>query len=131
MYTDVCDLLNRNGLGYITQDPLSYSENFIYNSVKVKLENLYIQNWDKKSISEDKLNLLFCLKKTCYKRSPYLSYIVNISNRKIFTKLRLGCSKLNYQKISQMLVAMVVILKKVQNILLLFVQNTRKLDLNI
>jgi len=95
IYNDICDLFNRNGLGYITQSPISYCESFIINNMKTKLENQYIQSWNDKCNSEGKLNILYSIKKSTYKRSSYLTNITDVLKRKFFTKLRLGCSKLN------------------------------------
>ena len=91
----ICDFLRKNGLGYISHDPTSFSENFINNNVKSKLQDQHIQSWDHKAKCEPRLNILYNLKKSSYKRSSYLSNITHIQTRKLFTKLRLICSKLN------------------------------------
>ena len=93
-YIDVINSLNRNGLNYIVNNPQHFTEDYVGNEFKTKLENQYLQSWDSKSQDCEKLSILYSLKKNNYKRSQYLKTVLNINDRKKITKLRLGCSKL-------------------------------------
>ena len=61
---------------------------------KQKLEDQYLQPWDKKVFTCTNLERLYKVRKN-YKCSKYLKSVSNIEGRRKITKLRLGCSKLN------------------------------------
>jgi len=93
-YTNIANFLNRNGLGHLFGTPKKYTENYMVNEVKKVCENMYIQSWDKKSKNDERLHILYNLKKRNYTCSNYLNWVEDIDTRKLVTKLRLGCSKL-------------------------------------
>jgi len=94
-YLNIKNFLNKNGLGYITDNCNQVSINSIINNLKKALEDQYIQQWDNRARNCDKLNMLYKFKKNSYKKSTYLETIADIEVRKKITKLRLGCSNLN------------------------------------
>ena len=57
--TYISNCLKGNGLTYIYIDPSTYSEDFICNLLKSKMEDPYIQMWDNKSRSSSKLSFLY------------------------------------------------------------------------
>ena len=101
-YTNIVNMLNRSGLGYITKNPSVYSEAYVGNEIKKKLENEYLQSWTEKSSNCNKLVYLSKFKRNLYKRSSYLNNILDIEDRRRIIKLRLSCSNLNDHKFQKL-----------------------------
>ena len=97
-YTDIVNLLNINGLYNIVESSNTMKTEKVGLLLKDRLENQYIQLWDNKAKSSPKLEVLYSLKQNNYKESHYLKLVQNINDRKLLTKLRIGCSKLNGHK---------------------------------
>ena len=60
------------------------------------LKDCYLQTWFNQSNCQDHIKLLKSFKENNYYRSPYLDSILNPRIRSIFTKLRIGNSKLAF-----------------------------------
>ena len=82
-------------MNFIILNPKFYSEKQLANNFRKQLENQYLQIWDNISSNDKRLENLHYMKKNYYKESIYLKKQTNAEHCKIFTKLRLSCSKLN------------------------------------
>jgi hypothetical protein len=82
-------LLKMSGLNYIWDDPNSVSNKFIYNALKRKLTDQYIQSWFADNTHRQ---YIFKDSKHSYEYSSYLSVIQSSQIRSIFTKLRINNS---------------------------------------
>ena len=81
-------------MGYVAENPCTYSERYMTNKLKETQENQYVQKWQVKSATESKFSVIHKLKKHKYTYSLYLDLIECIEDRRLLTNLRLGCSKL-------------------------------------
>ena len=61
-YQNIMNLFESNGLGYISQDPHSYSEKFIVNEINMAYENQYIQSWDAEARESPRYKASVCIK---------------------------------------------------------------------
>ena len=92
-YRDITELLECNGMGYLSKNPKSYCQS-VLSQLENVLKDQYRQKYQEKLNSNSELSTLCILKKNSYKQSAYLNSIDNIETRKKFTALRTGCSKL-------------------------------------
>lgn len=97
-YNEILNFLQSIGMGFITMNPTLLSENEILKEITTKCESQYIQSWDSKANENSKLTFLFKIKQNKYKKSNYLNDILNINDRQMLTKLRIGCTKLQSHK---------------------------------
>ena len=86
-------ILKMSGLNFVWDDPNSISSAILYNSLKRRLTDQYIQSWFADYTITCRQSLLKDLKKA-YVFSTYLSVIKYPKVRSIFTKLRINNSVL-------------------------------------
>ena len=82
-----------NGLGDILQHGPNLNAKFVKNVVKLRLHDHHQQVFHEKLHKFE--NLSICKRQQHYECSSYLDKIKNVKLRNIFTKLRLGCNRLN------------------------------------
>ena len=98
-YANIENILLSNGLGHIMKNPTLFTESSVIQVTKTILEDQYIQKWDEKAKSSEKLQNLYRLKQKEYGLSSYLvDEHLSIDDRCLMTRIRTGCSKLNTHK---------------------------------
>ena len=80
-------ILNINGLGYLWENPNLVSGAILYQKLKLRLTDQFIQSWFNTLASTDSLSVINTLKRT-YGFSDYLTRVHSPQVRNTFTKLR-------------------------------------------
>ena len=97
-YVNILNFLDGNGLGFLKYNPNIFTEDKIIKEINTVYENQYIQSWDMKAKTSDKYKVLYHNKENKYSKSCYLSNVINIDDRRMLTKLRVGCSNIKTHK---------------------------------
>ena len=92
----VTDILNYNGFGYVWTNPRLYHVNTLIDQLRLRLQDIYIQEWHSSIQSNSKLSIYSTLKER-YRQKKYLSNVHNFELRRAITKIRICSHKLNIE----------------------------------